>query len=65
MNKNKNPNLPANAIATTDVEVGMMILLGAYTCRVTSVKWYGDRGVIIADGIRRTVNRAGTMRLAM
>lgn len=61
---NKNKNLPANAIPCADVRPGMFLLLDGYVARVTTVKWYGFDGVVTADGIRRRVNRAGTMRLA-
>lgn len=65
MNKNTNPNLPANAISTKDVEVGMFIERpGGYVSQVTSVKWFGFDGIIVADGERIRVNKAGTMRLA-
>lgn len=62
-NMNKNPNLPANAIRTTDVKVGDFIVRGGYVSQVSSVKWYGFNGIIIADGERIRVNSAGTMRL--
>lgn len=65
MNNNTNPNLPANAIRSTDVRVGMFIERpGGFVAQVTSVKWFGFDGVFIADGERIRTNRAGTMRLA-
>ncbi len=65
MNTNKNPNLPANAIRTTEVKPGMFIERpGGYVSRVTRVRWDGFKGVVWADGERITVNAAGTMRLA-
>jgi hypothetical protein len=65
MNSNKNPNLPANAIRTTDVRVGMFIERpGGFVSKVTSVWFGGFNGIIVADGERIRVNAAGTLRLA-
>lgn len=61
---NCNTQMPSNGIANVNIQPGMYVLLpGGYTGRVTTVKWTGDRGVVVADGIRTQVNRAGSMRL--
>ena len=63
-----NKNLPANAIACTDVRPGMAITrpfeAGTPVHTVTTVKWYGFDGVVVTDLARFRVNRAGTLRLA-
>lgn len=66
MNSNKNPNLPAHAIACKDVTPGTLIVKDGYIVTVTKIVWYPNgRGIVTTDiGQRFYVNEAGTMRLA-
>lgn len=64
MNNNTNPNLPANAVRTTDVRPDMVLDVNGTQRVVTRVRWYGFNGIIEWDGGLRRVNAAGTMRLA-
>lgn len=68
MNKNTNPNLPANAIAVSDVRAGMVILNPRRldeTLLVTEVKRYGFNYVVHTDAYAPIrANGAGTLRLA-
>lgn len=71
MNKNTNPNLPANAIRVTDLEPGMVITFpfrtlggGAdETFLVKDVVGHGFQRTIVCDGGRFSCNTAGTVRL--
>jgi hypothetical protein len=66
MNNNTNPNLPANAIRTTAVKEGMLLILdNAVVKEVSGTSWFGHKGrIFFTDGSVRWVNGAGTMRLA-
>lgn len=61
---NKNPNLPVNAIRTTQVREGDVIVRNGVVQSVTRVQWYGHNGIITTTVERVRVNAAGTMRLA-